>query len=670
MNLTNLFNINFLKENIKRSKAVILLLTLLIPVINVIYYLMNSANTVILTPSIAELQPLSILGMYILPVILSITLFSFIYKRKSSDFVMSFPVSKKQIFISNTIGGIIIIIAMNLVNYLFTLIATLLLNNILIDYRMLFDMFILWTISYIFVFTCTNIAVSVSANKITTVVVTLLILFLVPFIHTFIVSDEFKGISNPEIETYCGNEACKPNNYKCYSTSCEIKKRQNIYPYTYYEKVEENANYTMPYALIHQSIIGEDSPNVNKSILKMALLSIIYIFIGLFLFLKKKFEVVETSFKSEKTHIFVRSLTTTPIICIYYIILSNSNITFSDIFTITFLIVLLIAYLIIYDLLTRKRVTNILKALAALIIVGIIVIFTGKISSSKNIEQINVNQINKMTILDNTMVNKKGYTNNKDLINYIMSIHIDNIKGEENYYKNFNIRININKKIYEFTISTTKEQYNHILNTLSNDQTYQKSSIKIKNKDVFAIQLEDGSYLNKEELYDNIIEELKNSRTIENENINSLFNVVISTYNNYEVNKLFYTVSDKKLQEEILNHYNGEVKKVFSNPNVKIYSYSFEKYDEVTGVVEEPITSYYYFSEENIDINNFILDNLNHKVDITKPYTYIRFYTNDFYKGNNIFITNKIVELEKLLKEIKQKEEKIDVGDTNDKYTY
>ena len=122
MNLTNLFNLKFLKENIKRSRAVILLLIFLVPVINVIIYLMNATNSGSFMPSIFEIAPLSVVGMYIVPVLLSITLFSFIYKRKSSDFVMSFPVSKKQIFMSNTLGGIIIIIISNLVNYLLLLI--------------------------------------------------------------------------------------------------------------------------------------------------------------------------------------------------------------------------------------------------------------------------------------------------------------------------------------------------------------------------------------------------------------------------------------------------------------------------------------------------------------------------------------------------------------------
>ena len=75
MNLTNLFNFSFLKENIKRSKSIILLLIFLIPVINVIIYLMNATNSGTFMPSILEMEPLSIFGMYIMPVILSITLF-------------------------------------------------------------------------------------------------------------------------------------------------------------------------------------------------------------------------------------------------------------------------------------------------------------------------------------------------------------------------------------------------------------------------------------------------------------------------------------------------------------------------------------------------------------------------------------------------------------------
>lgn len=666
MNLTNLFNLKFLKENIKRSRAVILLLIFLVPVINVIIYLMNATNSGSFMPSIFEIAPLSVVGMYIVPVLLSITLFSFIYKRKSSDFVMSFPVSKKQIFMSNTLGGIIIIIISNLVNYLLLLIATLLLTNVLLDYRMLFDIFFLWTISYIFVFTCTNIAVSVSSNRITTIVVTLLILFLVPFVHTFITSDSFKGIGHDNISTYCNNEICRPKNYECYDISCEINRKKDLYVYTYYNEIEENTNYTIPYALIVEGLFGRDNYSINKSILKMSLLSIIYIIVGLLLFQRKKFEVVETSFKSERTHILVRSLTTIPILCIYYIILKESSLGTSDIFTIIFLFVLVFTYLIIYDLLTRKKVTNIFKSIAALIVVGTIVIFTGEVSS-RGVDQIDVNSIDKITFTDTDMSSTGGYTNNKELINYIISIHIDNVKNET-YYRNLDVRITVSKKTYEFMVSVTEKEYNYIMEVLSKDETYQKTSKKIKNSDVFAIKLEgDGSYISKKDkLYSEIIEAFKNSDNKKNVS-NSLFQVELYTYSDFTTNTIYFNLpEDTKLYQSILNRYNQMTKETLDNPDIEIYSYNYGRIDEITNTIDEEYISSYQIGETTL--GKFIIEHLDETVDVNKPYNYIKFYTFTAGRDVNLFITNRVDELEKIINDIKTAEE-LDEGDTDDKYT-
>lgn len=668
MNLTNLFNFSFLKENIKRSRATILLLIFLIPVINVIIYLMNATNSSTFMPSIFEMEPLSIFGMYIMPVILSITLFSFIYKRKSSDFVMSFPVSKKQVFLSNTLGGIIIIVIMNLVNYLFTLIATLLFTNVLVDYRMIFDSFILWTVSYIFVFTSCNIAVSLSSNRITTVVVTLLVLFFIPFVNTFITSDSLKGINNSDISTYCDNEACIPQNYQCYSTSCEINKKNNLYTSTYYFEVEESNNYTLPYSLIIEVLLNGSTPKINSSILKMAFLSIVYIIVGLLLFIRKKFEVVETSFKSERLHILVRSLTTVPILCIYYIILKNTHLGYSDLFTVVFLFVLVVTYVIIYDLLTRKKVTNILKSLCALIIVGIIVLFAGEISSKK-VEYIDVNDITRMSFEDISLSSFGGYTTDKDLINYVMAIHMDNTSSEE-YNQNMNIKIKVDKKTYEFRISVTDTQYNYILNTLVNDETYQKTSEKIKEKNIFAIELKgDVSFVDKNtELYKNIISYFKDSEVLDSSDSSNLFSVTIYIYDDYITDEIWFGIDENStLAEDILNYYNEETKIAFENPNINIYSYFIGVYDKGTDTAYEDYLSNYYYNEYT-DINKFVLDNCEDKVDITKPYMYIKMYTHDEYGSHShLFITNKVDELKKIIETIKAQEE-ANTGDTDDKY--
>ena len=114
MSLTSLFNFNYLKENIKKSKAIILLCMLLLPTIGGIILLVKCSQGSNFMPSIYEVSGPVLFGMYLVPVILSITLFSFIYKRGSIDFTLSMPINKKQIFLTNTFGGIINPIYINL----------------------------------------------------------------------------------------------------------------------------------------------------------------------------------------------------------------------------------------------------------------------------------------------------------------------------------------------------------------------------------------------------------------------------------------------------------------------------------------------------------------------------------------------------------------------------
>lgn len=82
---------------------------------------------------------------------------------------------------TNTVGGIGVLLILNILNCLMLFLVSLISSNVFIPGRMIFDIFLLWTVAYIFVFVVSNIAISVSANKITSVVVVLLILFLIPF---------------------------------------------------------------------------------------------------------------------------------------------------------------------------------------------------------------------------------------------------------------------------------------------------------------------------------------------------------------------------------------------------------------------------------------------------------------------------------------------------------
>lgn len=638
MSLTNLFKFNYLKENIKKSKAIILLCILLLPILNGIVLLMKCSDGTKFMPNIYEISGFVLFGMYIIPVILSLTLFGFVYKKGSIDFTLSMPINKKQIFLTNTIGGICIIFIMQIVNFVIMLLISLIYSNIIISYRMLFDILFIYSISYIFVFVCTNIAVSVSSNKITSIVVTLLILFLFPFISTFINSNAFTYYGNSDFKVECVNDSCKPKNYYCDTVKCEMDKKNNIY--TANITKYDNVTYTMPYELIKITVFGiEGDSNINKSIIKMVFLSIIYIIVGMVLFNIKKFEVVGTSFKNEKIHILVRTLTTIPILCFSYVIIKNFSLSSYDLFSIVLLLVLIFAYLIIYDLITRKKVTNFFKMAVCLVVVGGIVAFVGTLTNDDEIN-INAKDIKEISFLDdNGMV--IGSTENIEVINNSISLLLD-ADSLDNYTYSYNIKTKVNGSMYKFTIYTTKDNYDYINNILINDKKFMNGFNKYKNNNVFAIEYFDGyTGIDNNNLSDMIVNKYKNDKNIFGSNTDDgLFDVSLYIYDNFNVRNIEFNVSgDKNLELGILRYYNNNTKKMFN------------KLDNENSIYSYYIDNHYcsYDNELYKEISKFIIDNIDDDIDINKEYGYISIYSNN---GTNVFITNKIDELNELKSKI------------------
>lgn len=328
MNLTKLFNYKYLMQNIKKSKMAITLFLLVVPIFTSLFIITAFDSY---APSFIELGAANIIFMYVTPFILSFSLFGYVYKKKSIDFIGSMPISRKSIFITNTIGGIALIILMQLITLICTLLFSSITNSLIFS-KMVLDLFIYQTVAYIFVFVVSNLAMSVSGNVVTQIVVTLLILFTVSasIFYLNISNNSFNVSFNPIGQNY------------------DLKK---------------DINYTAPSLIFN----GDYQYNV-KSMIKMILLSIAYIILGFNLFKNKKMEYAGESFENKNTHFIVKGLTLIPFVMILVLLFDSHEWE-----AIIILLTIMAVYFLVYDLITNKR--NKIKDNFCAFIISITVLF-------------------------------------------------------------------------------------------------------------------------------------------------------------------------------------------------------------------------------------------------------------------------------------------------------
>ena len=245
MSLKKLFNFDYLFQNIKKSKALLLTFILLVPILSSLLIVLTGIDDK--STKVFSLSELSIVGiplLFIVPLLLSIALNGYVYKRRSVDFIGSMPINKSTIFITNTLGGIGILFLMFLTNIVLFGLISIIFSNIYIPFALLFDYFVLWFVSYSFVFIASNLAMSVSGNMMSQIVVTLLILFLVPYIH-FYTTNVSKIYGGSDTYWIKATEENTPTTHSCAltdyydSSKCTINKKLNVY-YSDFTKVDNN----------------------------------------------------------------------------------------------------------------------------------------------------------------------------------------------------------------------------------------------------------------------------------------------------------------------------------------------------------------------------------------------------------------------------------------------
>jgi len=568
------FNFKYLKENLKKSKVFVIFMLILFPILNTVMIFMSNYNNVNIY-NLDMISGITIFLLYLLPILLSFILFGYVFKKKSIDFIGSMPLSKKTIFITNTIGGIILITSMFLITSILFLISDLILPNVIIPLGLIIDYFILFTLSYILMFAISNIAVSISGNKPTSIVVILLITFLIPF-TSFYVSERwfntYDKINYEETESYV----------RCY---------------------DDTKKYTLPSAYIINEMDYQDDTSLYNltSIPRTIILIITYIGLGIFLFNRKELEVSETSFKTYKMHIFVKTLTFIPIMLITYEILIDGTLP-----AIIFMLIILLIYNFVYDMILKRRIDEIKKntIVFLLTIIGLTVI----INLIPEKEHLNLTKFNKNDIkeiyydfeVNDIAVSKNYYDILLNGIKTYEKTHEDGYNGEYDNYVIFEykLELNNNKKFYVDSL-IPEDKYNELY------QEYNKNQRELDINNNIAI-----TALNDYVLLDNDIERLMIK---DNNNIKNGLNINIYKYIDHElIRETFNSNINKELNNKVIEQINNKLLNYRDNNDIY--------HNNGTLSLEDMDNNYYGHMNKgtNIFINSLTKKDINYNEKIYK----------------------------------------------------
>ncbi len=658
MNSTKLFNKAYFIQNLKKSKGLIIFMTILIPIFTTIMLLALSSEDSVIIANLETISAINMVGLLLLPLLLSLTLFSYVFKTKSVDFINSMPISKKTIFVTNTLGGIGILFLTVLVTLLMVVIVGLSSPNIILVKEVCFDYLVYWFAAYTFVFVATNLAISVSGNAITSIAVTLLLLFFIPFFCDY-TSMYYTTNVNTNLMVKCEDKECIPDYYNCYENKeCLVNKGVNTYSIAAYNK--ENSSYNIPYELFSNIFFAYNN-EVNMynltSIIKTLMLSIIYIVLGLYLFIHRKMEVCETSFKSFNLHLIVKGLTLMPIVFILYEIIDSSFVS------ILIFIALIVTYYFVFDLITRKSISHLRKSLIWLVFTVLIWSFYAYLVNDTNLFKrtsdtirISSNDVEYVKLQNSNTGSENfdtNYYDDRDLINLVLNYSYSSeyrLDSSSSYTTLiFTLKLKDGDE-YNTSILVPDTKYDEFIEKFASVSKIDEKIKEFNYEDTIAL------YINNEYIIDknliSLIEDSANSITsseyYNNLKSNKFFGdsyLYIYANNNvvkYEINGLInseitnYIIerSNEKLQDALSIKFNND--RFYINI---IY------FDSV--LYNNDDSAYYFVDNMSEELYNFACDYGTESFDSTKPYAVISYEYN--YNGlYRLLYTNKVDELEKI----------------------
>lgn len=602
MNLTKLFNGKYLKQNLKKSRGLLTLLVLIIPVLTTLVIISQNTSKFDCAMEEGVLASINMIGMYILPIVISIILSGYIYKRNSVDFINSMPMNRKTIYFTNFVGGIIIILFIQVLTFITSLVCASICTTLFLPTAMIIDCFVMMIFSYIFVYSSTMLAQTVSGNVLTQIVVTALILFLIPFTSMIFSADTLYNGKIIEVSS-AGNSVTL--------------------------KADVEPEYTMPFRIVSTFYFGRGSLYNSMCIYKMVMLSVVYLIIGMILFEKRKMENVGTSFMTLKSHYIVKGLTLVPMVFLSAV-LGARGVYLGIVLTLIFV------YYVLYDFIVNKKVKlkyTIIGYIATIAVLSGVYYSINAITNREYIKTISVNDIEAVSVEStNNFIDREleVLISDSELIKKVF----DNVYDKDYFYSNQSTLENQDNFIYallEIKLKTgekvsswiymKEDVAEEVLEKLKSNSDY-KESFDFKNVAVavkYNLLSEEDTNRIKEILKENYYQLRSNIDGYSNP-----VNVTVYVYDNHELKenildvvkyKEIFDIIIKKVNTDCYNSFKESTEREYNNVNVILVK-----------TQNNLDNSSYNTIRITDELINYIKNHYEDKCDYTKEHLVMNFY--------------------------------------------
>lgn len=449
-------------------------------------------------------NPIVLLTIFVLPVLVSILLFKYTNEEKSSSFIHGLPISKRKLYITNILTGIVMYVIPFLINLIIILLLNLGEMGKYLQFADIMKWFGVCMLYNTIFFAFATFIGTFCASKISHGILTYILMY-APIgglaIASIIMESAlfgFKGLSN-NLEEFRG------------------------WPFI---KIIEDFREMGSYYL-SQTIKFETS-----TIIIYIASIIVMLVLGYFIYKKRKLEITKEFIAFKGIRSFVKYVAT-------FLVNLLSYMYFCDVFEenkiVTLLasfIITLIAYLIIEMIL--KKTYKVFKSIigfivyAVLVTIGFVILNTGafgyetRIPKAEDVQEVSFS-------VENETINFKEKQNIENVIDFQQKLVDEKKKGYTEYTLEYKLKDGkkitrkyaINNTLYKEELKrilTSDEYYDGKIRQIQDAKKIKRITININYKEQYSTKAITVKDEDKEEFLENIIEDIKNRKATINDN--------------------------------------------------------------------------------------------------------------------------------------------------------